>query len=81
MKNQFHGVAHIRNSGGFPISNAESFTDRSVVPIEEEEIEEEPVDVDLKRLQDLIEAGEAAEAFSWLDLYTLLANLGLRNGC
>ena len=35
----------------------------SVVPIEEEEIEEEPVHVDLKRLQDLIEAGEAAEAF------------------
>ena len=35
----------------------------SVVPIEEEEVEEEPVDVELKRLQDLIEAGEAAEAF------------------
>ena len=29
----------------------------------EEEVEEEPVDVELKRLQDLIEAGEAAEAF------------------
>ena len=36
----------------------------SVVPVEEnEEVEEEPVDADLKRLQDLIEAGEAAEAF------------------
>jgi len=36
----------------------------SVVPIEEEEVtEEEPVDSELKRLQDLIAAGEAAEAF------------------
>ena len=36
----------------------------SVVPIEEKEvIEEEPVDVELKRLQDLLDAGEAAEAF------------------
>jgi len=36
----------------------------SVVPIEEEEVtEDEPVDSELKRLQDLIAAGEAAEAF------------------
>ena len=36
----------------------------SAVPVEEiEEVEEEPVNADLKRLQDLIEADEAAEAF------------------
>ena len=53
----------------------------SVVPIEEEEVEEEPVDVELKRLQDLIEAGEAAEAFFMARSRSLPANLGLRNGC
>ena len=36
----------------------------SVVPVVEEEVtEDEPINLELKRLQDLIEAGEAAEAF------------------
>ena len=64
LKNKGRSGIDIHNNGTETILRCRTSTEiRTEIPIQEPVEEEETLDSDLKRLQELIEAGEGAEAF------------------